>query len=446
MSADTPAAEREIARPRRRISTSPPRSALPRQIAQAVLFLCGMLCWIATPKYAKGDFAFTISPLQAAIPLIGIVVLGIMLVHYGTRFPRTIRPSAASRWLMAGCGFIFFGAAVHIQGGPLGQDTIVYLARWTMPLFAVLILWFLISLGGTIPTIFYGLIVGAAISCIGVILSRSGVNLPTGFSGEGRASGFTAHPNQYGIIASGTAPFLVYFLQSRRGRQQLLGLVALGIWGLVLFQALSKTNLLLFPVALVLTFFATSLNRKRAFARSFIIVGCLSVLLAGLAVGGLQLVRELSPRDAQIMENTFEDPLNAKTIQQRESAWEEVFEYLQRNPLLGMGPGWGESNLMLTHAHNLYVQIYVDAGLAGFIGILCVTLAVLMRTRDALRAIVGIGDRLTEADRIQVMAGIALIISLLGNSMSSSLSTGTMTVFSVLLGIAFVRPQTPREG
>lgn len=413
--------------------------------AQSALFICGLLCWIGTPKYAKGQFAFTVSPLQAGIPLLGLAALALMLLSYGTSLPRVTRPSSASVWLLLGCGLIFLGAAVHLQGGALGQDTIVYLARWSMPFFFLVLLWFLMSLGGSLSSILHGLIAGAAISALGVILSRAGMNLPTGFSGEGRASGFTAHPNQYGIIASGTAPFLVYYLQSTRRWLQALGWVALGLWGLVLFQALSKTNIILFPVALVLTFLATSLNRTGSFLRSLVLIGVISVALAGLAVIGLELVREIAPREAQTFESAFEDPFHAKSVQQREGAWEEVFSYLKLHPILGLGPGWAEDHLMFTHAHNLYVQAYVDAGLTGFIGIILVTIAVLIRTWKALWAIAGIGDDIDDDDRIQVMAVVALIISLLGNSMSSSLSMGTMTVFVVLLGIAFVRPQPPRQ-
>ncbi len=434
-----------LPRARFRAPAPPANSGLLRILAQGILFLIGLLSWIGTPKYGVGEFIFNVSPLQAGIPLGGMAALAFLMVHYRTRVPRFIRDSPATPWLIGGCALILVGAALHLQGGSLGQDTVVYLARWAMPIFFLALLWALISLGGTVPTIFYGFIAGAAISALAIIVTRAGIMLlPVGLSGEGRASGFTAHPNQYGIIASGTAPFLVYFLQSRRRWQQVLGLLALALWGLVLFQALSKTNLILFPLALILTLLATSLNRPRAFVRSLLLVSAVCVLLAGLAVGGLAVVREVAPREAQTVEKAFEDPLNARSVEQREGAWEETIEYLKLHPFLGLGPGWGETHLMYTHAHNLYVQVYVDAGLAGFIGILCVTLAVLLRTGEALRAIIGVGDRLDEAGRIQVMAVIALIFSLLGNSMSSSLAVGTMTVFVVILGIAFVHPQARR--
>lgn len=395
---------------------------------------------MGTPKYARGDIAFSVTPLQALIPLAGLCALAVILLQYGSRIPRIIRPSSGSSWLLLGCGFILLGAGVHLQGGDLAKDTVVFLSRWSMPFFFLLLIWILMRLGGTIPAIFYGLIAGAALSVLGVILARAGLNLPAGLMGEGRASGFTGHPNQYGIIASGTAPFLVYFLRSSRRSEQVFGVVGLGLYVLVLFQALSKTNLILFPLALILTFLASSLNRRGAFLHSLFLVAMLAGVLGTLAVLGLGVARELAPREMQTVEKTFEDPLNAKTIQQREDVWEEVFESLKKHPIIGLGPGWSENNLVLTHAHNLYVQMYVDAGLAGFVGILCVTLAVLLRSWEALRTRRS-GEDIADDGRIQVMASVALVVSLLGNSMSSSLTIGTMTVFVVLLGIAFVRPQ-----
>ena len=439
---DTPAATEALPRLRRRPAA---QARYQYWFAQGALFLCGLLSWVGTPKFGRGDPAFPITPLQAGIPLAGLAALALILVHYGTRFPKIIRSSIAARWLVAGCGLIFLGASVHLSGGDLGKETVLFLGRWSLPFFFLLILRLLLSMGGTFSPILYGFIVGAALSALAVVLSRAGLNLPTGLMGEGRASGFTGHPNQYGIIASGTAPFLVYFLQSPRRSRQLLGVLALGGYGLVLFQALSKTNLLLFPAALLLTFLATALNRPRAFVRALLLVGVLSVALAGLAVVGFNVARDLAPREMQTVEKTFDDPLDSKTLSQREDAWEEVVENLKRHPVLGLGPGWTENNLKLTHAHNLYLQIYVDAGLAGFIGIILVTLAVLLRTWEVLRAIAGIGDDFNDADRIQVMAALALIFSLLGNSTSSSLTIGTMGVFVVILGIAFVRPNSSQS-
>ncbi|MCE9611985.1 MAG: O-antigen ligase family protein [Chthoniobacter sp.] len=273
-------------------------------------------------------------------------------------------------------------------------------------------------------------------------LYRRGLPVPIDMNGQ-RYGGFLSHPNQYGIVTSSSAVMLAVFIFSRNRLRSLIGLAMIGIYGVCLFQSLSKTNIVLIVISGLASAFLISLPDLTLAGRRIFFTFAALVLLVIAGAFAVKILEEVSPREAKTITNAIFDPGGTKSLDDREGVWDEVTEILRRRPVTGLGPGLSDATLSHHHAHNLFLQHWIDAGISGFIGIWLITLAVFWRAFElAIRAMRSPG-RLSEDASIRVLAGLALVMSILGNSMSASLTTAVMTAFVIFVGIAFVRESDP---
>jgi|GEM_PF-4551434 len=412
-----------------------------RTLATIGLFALGGLVWVCQPKYAMGTaLIIPISPPQIAISLGAALSLLVLLIRGRGRLPNLFRPGFASAVILFSFALVLAGIFVHLRPGPYLLDTLQFLDRWLLPVFATLLLHLALLLRAPVVALVYGFCAGLAFTVLSIEAAKRGVALPVGILSDGRYSGYLNHPNQYGIVISGLAPFLVFLVQDRRWWNRGLAVLLLGVFALGLAQSLSKTNFALFPLSLGMTFLICALGSSRALLRSVGVVAIMSVLLLAAGWVGLQVLRNYSPRDAQIVEDALIDPGNASTVEDRENVWAEARGFIDQSPIFGKGPGWSEDNLMVNHAHNLYLQIWLDAGLAGFIGAWILTFGTVVRLGGVAREVVRAGWPPSERLRLQVAATVGMLISIMGNSMSSSFHTGTFVPFAVLTAISLIHP------
>ena len=183
-----------------------------------------------------------------------------------------------------------------------------------------------------------------------------------------------------------------------------------------------------------------ALGNARAFSKTVLVIGGTSVAVAVAAVAGFGALQQFAPREAKVVETAVFDPRGAKSIDERENAWDQAIGVIRESPLLGKGPGWSNDNLMFGHAHNLYLQAWVDAGIPGVTGACILTLAVFLRLGRTALGIVLLrraGAKIGEKDLLQTGAAVGMLIAVLGNSMSASFDTVTFTSFSLMVALCF---------
>ena len=410
-----------------------------RQGFHTCLFLCGLCAWVFKLKgdgSAEGGM-LPYSPLQMLIPLLGIGSLMWLIGMYGRAFP-PLTVAKPSTWCVKfGIVLITFGSSLHLNGNG-GKEAALFIVRWLLPV--CFILFFTLSriYGASPQALLLGLVSGAALTAFSVeAVRRFGVGLPISAGDLGRDSGYLNGPNQYGILCSTTSPILLFFYHSRRRWLRIGSLLLLPLYLLCLFQNLSKTNIVLF----FLTLFAGSLalsirNPRKLVATAGLAVG-LAVFLAltlGLAMSALH---DISPKAAKTLEDAAFNPTEARSIDSREEVWAGALEIIREHPITGLGPGKTMDALGIPHAHNMFLQLYLDAGLAGLVGMFFVTLAVLWRTTELLLEEFRRRVPTTDEQLLQLLSSLALVTYVCANSMSDSFSTATMPVFLFFATLAF---------
>ncbi len=421
----------------------PQGDAWARALWTAILFGCGVFVWLFKPTYGEAAI-IPFSPMQIALPSLGIICAALLLLAHRTRFPVVMVAGWSSALLILGNLCILFGTIPFLVArGDARMDAILYVFRWLMPLCSILILFVALRQGASARSLVLGLMSGAVLTVLCVELARAGVNLPIHKMSDARYAGFLQHANQYGILISSTAPFIVYLVYSRVRWLKLFGVAMFAIYCLALFQCMSKTNMVLFPLALAFGFILLSLHNIAALVRATFMLVVLSVFLAAAGWIVLQVARELAPQDAAVLERMINDPRDVKSLDERNYIWDEAKDNIRRRPWLGFGPGWTVNNMSLPHAHNLVLQVWLETGAAGLVGIWLVMLAVFLRFASMVGAAFRDRGMAPEETVIQRMAALAAVISLLGNSMSASLSTATMITFVLLLALCFTEWPEP---
>ncbi len=408
------------------------------------LFSCGFFAWIFKPRYGFfGDPIIPYSPLQVGLPLLGVGAFIYILLATRTVIFRLMRPSLSSALLLAGSGLVILGASVHVRPGPDGTEAFMFVFRWLLPFFALAFILFTRIAGVSTAPLLLGFLAGAAFSAVAVELKRLGLELPVSQTTVGRFGAFLNHPNQYGILISTTAPLVVYYVHQPRLRTKLLGLLALPILCLCLFQAQSKTNIVLFGFSLACAFFIVSLHDRRKFFISLAIVaaGGIGFLLLGAA--GLEVMRDVAPNDAKIIEDILFDPGGASSIDDREGVWQQAIELIRTHPLFGLGPGQAENYLPVPHAHNLLLQLYLDAGLLGFIGICAVVFSMFIKMYESAREAIAFEAPPDRETMLRLLASVSVFIYVLANAMSDSFGTATMSTFVLCAAVAYGREPEP---
>ena len=412
-----------------------------RYAVTVLLFVLGAVVWVGRIKQdLKSEPILGFNLFQMLLTGTGALAGLFVLVRHRGRMPILWRTDASTFLMAAGLGLLILGGLLHPSVGPMTLQVLLYIDRWLLPLLAILLLHVAQTLGVRPVIAVYGVFFGALFMAVCVEGARAGVPIPVCLAGSGRYGGFLGNPNQYGIVTASTAPLLICFLLSGKWLFRLLGAAALGIYVLTIFQSLSKTNIVLLPLGLILAVLIASLGNARTFSKAVLTISGMSVAVALAAVAGFEGLRQFSPREAKVVEDSLLDPRNAKSVDERENAWDQAIDVIKGSPILGKGPGWSNENLMFGHAHNLYLQAWVDGGLPSVSGACILTLAVLLRLGRTARGVVFIrhsGAELEEKDLLQTGASVGLLISVLGNSMSSSFDVVTFASFSLMAALCF---------
>lgn len=421
-------------------SHSPARSGgLTGAVISLVLFGLGAGCWIFKGRTPSGAEVLPFSPLQIAIPALGFGALLLLLAQHGTDFPRIFVRSPASGFFAAGIAWILLGAALHF-GSEAGADAVLFMLRWLMPICILLAFTVARQQSASWLPLAYGLAAGAALSAVCVELYRVGFPLPIDQKTVGRFGGLLAHPNQYGIVTSTSAAVIPVLLLSATRWRQLLGLAMLPLALVCLYQSLSKTNILLFLLCLGAGFILLSIYSMRRVVVTLLIAAALGVGLVGAGSVGLNILKEVSPRDAKVIEDAIFDPGGTQSLDRREDVWGEALAYSRENPWLGLGPGVAGEVLLKNHAHNLFIQAHLDTGIAGLIGIVLLVLGIFIRAAQlGLEALRSSSDR-SDEEALRLASAVGMVIYVFGNIMSDSFGTATIPVFTLMAGLAFGQP------
>jgi len=91
---------------------------------------------------------------------------------------------------------------------------------------------------------------------------------------------------------------------------------------------------------------------------------------------------------------------------------------------------------MFQHAHNMFLQHWIDVGVLGIAGVTILSIGVIIRNLEVLSLALSKRQIIDNEFRLQIAAGMSLFAALIGNSMSSSLHTGTMIPFCIVLAIS----------
>lgn len=421
------------------------QQSLVRLGLNTILFVCGLCAWVFK---LKGDGSvegglLPYSPLQVLIPLLGIAAVPWLLIWYGGRLPHLLVRRPSSVWLGLGIVLIVLGTAVHLRGGG-AKDAALFIMRWLLPV--GFLLFFAVTRTQRVSplALLLGLAGGAVLSAVSVEAYRSlGISLPVSAPMAGRYGGYLSHPNQYGILCSTTAGIIIFFYHSRHRWLRAGALLLPPVYLLCLFQNLSKTNIVLFFLSLFLCSLAVSLKNPRKLLATFALAAGLTLFLAltiGLAFNSL---RDVSPKAAKVLEDAFFNPAEAKSVDSREVIWETAIRHIKEHPFVGLGPGKSPDALGIDHAHNVLLQLYLDAGLTGFIGICFVILAVFWRNAELLWAEITAREEIDDVRMLRLVSGISMIIYLLANAMSDCFSTATMPAFMFFAALAFAAEPPP---
>jgi O-antigen ligase len=419
-------------------STSEPCRGWVKLSALLALFTCGLAVWIFKIKSSGSDEAglLPVSPSQALIPFLGVV--SVMLMTSRGRIPIVIERGFASVCLVSGIGLIVLGAALHLTSGQGGKDALFFILRWFMPiLFCYFFAWTQ-RRGVSWRPILYGIVVGAVVSLIAVELAKMGLPVPVRRQTDGRYGGFLNHPNQYGIVLSTASVTIVFFLHSSRRWEKLLGLLTITIFGFCLFQSLSKTNIILFLVSLTVGSLVIVARNPLHILRAMVALCLLAGVMVATVSVGKEALWQLSPKDARLIEDALFDPGEVRSIDTRKDSWADAMTYIRKHPVMGLGPGVADDVLLNNHAHNLFLQMYLDAGLSGVTGIALVVVGILWRGLQLIGQAARRRQVLDDERVMRTVSGIAIIIYVVANTMSDSFGTATMPVFVTFAAFAFV--------
>jgi O-antigen ligase len=419
----------------------------------ALLFLCGFFVWVFK---LKGDGSseggmLPYSPLQILLPLLGVFSLVWLFVLYHGHLPQLMVRQRSARWFQIGIVLILCGAALHLRGNS-ASEAAMYIVRWMLPVLFLLFLLMARTHGASPLALFFGIACGACVTAASVEAYRSfGMSLPVTTPVSGRYAGFMGHANQYGIICSTTVPFVLYLFHADYRRAwvrtlfRLFVVLLLPVYLLCLFQNLSKTNIILFFPALLCGSLVLSLkNPRKIIASLFLAVG-LAVFVAltlGLAMNTLQ---SFSPKAVKVLESAFSNPAEADTLNSRGEIWETAIQNIKAHPLTGLGPGRALEALGIEHAHNVFLQMYLDAGLAGFCGILCVFWGVFRRTGELILLELRTSGEIDNDRMLRILSCVAMVTYIFANSMSDSFSSATMPPFIYFAALAFAPTRKSEE-
>jgi O-antigen ligase len=407
-------------------------------LANAMFFGFGVAAWIFKIGDEHTGTLLPYSFSQIALPLIAIFSLFLIVQIWRLKVPPVGIRAWSMRFVNFGIILILVGTVIQFPRNPEYRfDTILNFAKWLLPWSGMLLMFTGLLFGGKKDWLVYGLLCGCALSVLCVEANRVGVPIPIAKLPPLRFAGLLTHPNQYGILLSSLSPLIVYALHQRGWIPRLLGLISIPTFAIGLFECLSKTNILVWPVVMALTYLVFSCNDAKKFLRALGLIGICAVVAVFVVGIALQILQTQGQRDFQGMSQFVEDPTSMRSLDDRQIAWDEALEYLSDSPWLGEGPGWAPNHLIFLHAHNLYLQAWIDVGILGLLGAIAITLGILIRSWEVVHAVVTREIPFDNDARLQIAVAIGLIAAVFGNSMSASLQVETLVPFSLLIGLNF---------
>ena len=420
-------------------------TALVRSATTLTFFLCGLFIWIFKLKGSRNEDEglLPFSPMQVLLPLLGVTCLAVLLLQGRGRLALPMVRGGPTLFFCAGITCICLGALPHVANATYGREAAFFIARWMMPFMYFCFFLLARRLGVPWRPLLYGIALGALLSVIAVELARYGLPIPVRRD-DARFGAFLSHPNQYGIVVSVTTPLIVFFLRSRRLGEKLLGLAMIPLYLLCLFQSLSKTNIILFFLALTASALLLVARDPRKLAGMLVALALLAAGMVAAGFVGLEIIYQLAPRNAKYFEDAVLNTSESRALVSREEIWEDAIDHIRSHPYLGLGPGRTHDELLNTHAHNLFLQMWLDAGVAGEAGLLLVVFSVLWRAGQVIRPALQRGGTPTDEQVMQMLAGVAIVDYVIANSLSDSFSTATMPVFVLFAAFAFCLKPAPR--
>lgn len=422
-------------------------TSLLRSAAGLIFFLCGVFIWVFKLKGSSGDDGglLAFSPMQVLLPTLGVASVSILLLAGRGRLALPMVRGGPTLTFCLGAGLICLGAVPHLAHASYGREAAFFIVRWMMPFMYFYFFLLARRLGVSWRPLLYGIALGALLSVIAVELTRYGLSIPVRRQDDGRFGGFLNHPNQYGIVVSATAPLIVFFLRSRGLWEKLLGLTMIPLYLLCLFESLSKANIILFFLSITASALLLTARTPRKLAAIAVAVLVFAGGMIAAGTVGLEVMYELAPRNAKYFEDAFLSTSDSRAIISREEIWEDAIDHIRDHPALGLGPGRTHDVLINNHAHNLFLQMWLDAGVAGELGVLLVVVGVFWGAGRVIRPALRLGGTPTDEQVMRILSGIAIVDYVIANSLSDSFGTATMPVFVVFAAFAFCRDQERRQ-
>lgn len=204
-----------------------------------------------------------------------------------------------------------------------------------------------------------------------------------GLDPEGRLRGVTAHKNALGVMAAMGLLALAASLadpQREQGAVSRLGFLALCVASLVLSDSATPVPVLGF--ALLVLVIARAASPRSAVPSLLLLAATAVAILVPFFAAELGAIAALFGRNDDFSGRTF--------------VWAYSIELLQHHLVLGWGFGgfWnGEAALVflrwahfpVTHAHNGFLQLGLDAGVAGLVLFVAALLSFASRARELLK-------------------------------------------------------------
>lgn len=392
-------------------------------------FSLAALCWVFKMNTSEGQ-VLPYSIFQLAVPWLGFFCL---LGNYGKIWRGIRHLSFPEKVLLSGIICIMLGAFLHIGEGDTLVQSIMFAMRWGLIIAAYIIFTTLgvdqrylrgLALGGA-----FGVFLNIAV----IVLYKLGFDVPTvALAGGLRFDGLMNHPNDIGIALTTFSPlWMLYLISTRSGILAKAAVILLFV--MLHYYSLSKTNILLsigaMTATLVVVAYVRRWNVLRVVTMGLVVMG---LVLAGFAVG-LYSLREFSSTYVERMERAVMNPFESSTIQERFYRQEFAWNAIRSEPVTGIGITRSDQLMVGSHAHNGFLQLWMQEGLLGAFGVVFLFAGSLicggiftikaykLRREDVL---------------LKAVCFIAAISYIAANQLSSSFGTATLAPFSVICGVA----------
>jgi len=285
------------------------------------------------------------------------------------------------KFILIGIILLFLGAVIGVFYSPDIRPALGHLRAFFIEpiIFYILIL----SAWSKFPKLknltIYSLLLAALITAILAIFQHfTGWMVPWDFwqnRNTYRVTGFWGYPNGVGLFIAPLA-LLTFSIFQNNSKKYFFYTIVLIISTLACLYAKSTGALIAITSGVLI--FCLSFKKLRL------------PLLIGVAIAGLFIL--LSPQTKSIRDEML---LNDYSGSLRLNIWGETTALLSNHPIIGSGLAGYKTMIrpyridkwveVFEHPHNLWLSIWVNAGLTGFLGLTLITLSVLNSIWQALK-------------------------------------------------------------